>query len=221
MKITDIRATTVTVPLEAPLRHANGCHWGRFVRTIVEVETDNGMIGLGEMGGGGESAEAGVPRDEAVSGRSRPRAARRDAVPDRQPDRIALQQPHTDPRRRWSSPASIFLARRGACPSATSSAACSATACRSRRISSSDTPRRTEPAKFRTIDQLVATRAALKSRVRLHDPQAEGRRLSSRLRARMLSRARGGLSGRSLPLRSQCRLVDRAGDSLRPARSRI
>jgi len=36
MKITDIRATTITVPLEAPLRHANGCHWGRFVRTIVE-----------------------------------------------------------------------------------------------------------------------------------------------------------------------------------------
>src|SRR5579872_563254 len=58
MKISDIRATTVTVPLEAPLRHANGCHWGRFVRTIVEVETDNGIVGLGEMGGGGESAEA-------------------------------------------------------------------------------------------------------------------------------------------------------------------
>src|SRR3981189_3468869 len=58
MKITDIRATTVTVPLEAPLRHANGCHWGRFVRTIVEVETDEGLIGLGEMGGGGESAVA-------------------------------------------------------------------------------------------------------------------------------------------------------------------
>ncbi|HKE57481.1 MAG TPA: enolase C-terminal domain-like protein [Pyrinomonadaceae bacterium] len=58
MKIIDIRPTTVTVPLEAPLRHANGCHWGRFVRTIVEVETDDGLIGLGEMGGGGESAEA-------------------------------------------------------------------------------------------------------------------------------------------------------------------
>jgi glucarate dehydratase len=57
MKIADIRATTVTVPLEAPLRHANGCHWGRFVRTIVEVETDDGLVGLGEMGGGGESAE--------------------------------------------------------------------------------------------------------------------------------------------------------------------
>lgn len=58
MKITDIRATTVTVPLEAPLRHANGAHWGRFVRTIVEVETDEGLVGLGELGGGGESAEA-------------------------------------------------------------------------------------------------------------------------------------------------------------------
>ena len=57
MKIVDIRATTITVPLEAPLRHSNGAHWGRFVRTIVEVETDDGLIGLGEMGGGGESAE--------------------------------------------------------------------------------------------------------------------------------------------------------------------
>jgi glucarate dehydratase len=58
MKITDIKATTITVPLEAPLRHANGCHWGRFVRTIVEVETDEGITGVGEMGGGGEAAHA-------------------------------------------------------------------------------------------------------------------------------------------------------------------
>ncbi|MGD8894772.1 MAG: enolase C-terminal domain-like protein [Acidobacteriota bacterium] len=58
MRISDIRATPVTVPLEAPLRHANGCHWGRFVRTIVEVETEDGLVGLGEMGGGGESATA-------------------------------------------------------------------------------------------------------------------------------------------------------------------
>jgi len=60
LKIVDIRATTVTVPLEAPLQHASGAHWGRFVRTIVEVETDEGIIGLGEMGGGGESAEAAI-----------------------------------------------------------------------------------------------------------------------------------------------------------------
>jgi glucarate dehydratase len=57
MKIKDLRATTVSVPLEAPLRHANGCHWGRFVRTVIEVEADNGLVGLGEMGGGGQSSE--------------------------------------------------------------------------------------------------------------------------------------------------------------------
>ncbi|MEA2528554.1 MAG: glucarate dehydratase, partial [Thermomicrobiales bacterium] len=39
------------------MQHATGAHWGRFVRTIVEVETDDGYLGLGEMGGGGESAE--------------------------------------------------------------------------------------------------------------------------------------------------------------------
>lgn len=58
MRIVDLRTTTVAVPLEAPLLHSNGAHWGRFVRTIVEAETDNGLVGLGEMGGGGQSAEA-------------------------------------------------------------------------------------------------------------------------------------------------------------------
>jgi glucarate dehydratase len=58
MQIIDIRPYTVTVPLYAALRHGNSCHWGRFVRTIVEVETDNGLVGLGEMSGSGESAEA-------------------------------------------------------------------------------------------------------------------------------------------------------------------
>ena len=57
MRIVDVRPTTVAVPLEAPLRHSNGAHWGRFVRTIVEVEADNGLVGLGELGGGGEGVE--------------------------------------------------------------------------------------------------------------------------------------------------------------------
>ena len=59
-RIAAIRATPVTVPLEAPLRHSNGAHWGRFVRTLVEVETDDGYLGLGEFGGGGESATSAV-----------------------------------------------------------------------------------------------------------------------------------------------------------------
>jgi len=58
--ITHIEATTVSVPLIAPLRHANGAHWGRFVRTLVQVHTDVGLVGLGELGGGGETAEASI-----------------------------------------------------------------------------------------------------------------------------------------------------------------
>ena len=60
MKIADLKATTVAVPLEGPVRHSNGAHWGRFVRTIVEVVSDAGLSGFGEMGGGGESAEAAI-----------------------------------------------------------------------------------------------------------------------------------------------------------------
>jgi glucarate dehydratase len=45
MRISDIRATPIGVPLEAPPRHANGCHSGRYVRTIVEVETGDGLVG--------------------------------------------------------------------------------------------------------------------------------------------------------------------------------
>ena len=58
--IVDIRATPVTVPLQAPLLHSNGAHWGRFVRTVVEVETADGYVGLGELGGGGQAASAAV-----------------------------------------------------------------------------------------------------------------------------------------------------------------
>ncbi|NDU99373.1 enolase C-terminal domain-like protein [Pseudoroseicyclus tamaricis] len=60
MKIVDIKATTIAIPLEAPLRHAHGAHWHRFVRTIVEVVTDDGLSGWGELGGGGEAAEAAI-----------------------------------------------------------------------------------------------------------------------------------------------------------------
>lgn len=47
MQITAIRATPVNVPLEAPYLWALGEHPG-FSKTIVEVETDQGPIGLGE-----------------------------------------------------------------------------------------------------------------------------------------------------------------------------
>lgn len=52
MKITDLKATTVCIPTEAPLRHNTGVHPGYLIRTLVEVQTDEGIVGIGEVGGG-------------------------------------------------------------------------------------------------------------------------------------------------------------------------
>jgi len=51
MKITDLRYTPVYVPIEAPLVYSQGAHAG-FTRIIVELETDEGLVGLGECYGG-------------------------------------------------------------------------------------------------------------------------------------------------------------------------
>jgi len=47
MKITDIRWTRAFIPIEAPLRYSIGSHPG-FSRIIIEVDTDEGITGLGE-----------------------------------------------------------------------------------------------------------------------------------------------------------------------------
>lgn len=52
MKIIDLRARTVAIPLTAHLRHSSGVHPGYFLRTILELLTDEGLVGLGEVGGG-------------------------------------------------------------------------------------------------------------------------------------------------------------------------
>lgn len=57
MKITDLTARTVAIPLEAPLRHSSGVHPGYFLRTIIELHTDEGITGLGEVGGGDQRAK--------------------------------------------------------------------------------------------------------------------------------------------------------------------
>lgn len=51
MKIIDLKAVAVTVPMEAPLRWSLGVEVGT-TRTIVEVVTDDGICGLGETYGG-------------------------------------------------------------------------------------------------------------------------------------------------------------------------
>ncbi|WP_159601025.1 enolase C-terminal domain-like protein [Agromyces humi] len=52
MKIVDLRVRTVAIPTDAKLRHSSGVHPGYFIRTILELITDEGLIGLGEVGGG-------------------------------------------------------------------------------------------------------------------------------------------------------------------------
>lgn len=52
MKITNIRITPVSVPVEAPLRYSTGAD-PAIHRLIVEVETDEGLVGLGECNAGG------------------------------------------------------------------------------------------------------------------------------------------------------------------------
>jgi glucarate dehydratase len=51
MKITNVKWTPAFIPIDAPLRYAFGAHPG-FSRIIVEVETDEGLVGLGECYGG-------------------------------------------------------------------------------------------------------------------------------------------------------------------------
>lgn len=52
MRIVDLRARTVAIPTEGKLRHSTGVHAGYFLRTILELVTDEGIVGLGEVGGG-------------------------------------------------------------------------------------------------------------------------------------------------------------------------
>ena len=51
MKITDLRATPVNIPFTAPYRFSYGSI-ASLTKTIVEVETDDGVTGLGEVADG-------------------------------------------------------------------------------------------------------------------------------------------------------------------------
>jgi glucarate dehydratase len=55
MRIADVRATPVNVPLRAPYRFSYGSIAG-LTKTVVEVETEDGVVGLGEVAGGDRAA---------------------------------------------------------------------------------------------------------------------------------------------------------------------
>lgn len=65
MRITGIQTKTLFIPIEAPTRHSYGSPDG-FVRSIVEVHTDEGITGLGESFGWINDASFAAVRDMLV-----------------------------------------------------------------------------------------------------------------------------------------------------------
>jgi glucarate dehydratase len=57
VRIVGLKATPVTVPAEAPWRWSMGIETGT-TRTIIELETDEGITGIGETYGGARTVEA-------------------------------------------------------------------------------------------------------------------------------------------------------------------
>ncbi|WP_116951985.1 enolase C-terminal domain-like protein [Jiangella endophytica] len=66
MKIVDLRARTVAIPTDAKLRHSTGVHPGYFMRTVLELITDEGIVGLGEVGGGDQRGAFAKLRERVV-----------------------------------------------------------------------------------------------------------------------------------------------------------
>jgi glucarate dehydratase len=56
MKIVDMKTTWICIPIEKPMLGTTGVHPGRFSRAIVELIADEGIVGLGEVGGGDQRA---------------------------------------------------------------------------------------------------------------------------------------------------------------------
>lgn len=66
MKITEMRLTPVAFP-DPPLRNSTGCHEPFAIRTVIELRTDDGLVGWGETyGGSGPVAELEAAREAVV-----------------------------------------------------------------------------------------------------------------------------------------------------------
>jgi glucarate dehydratase len=51
LKIVDLRITPIALP-DPPLLNVAGCHGPYFLRNVVQLETDSGIVGIGETHGG-------------------------------------------------------------------------------------------------------------------------------------------------------------------------
>jgi glucarate dehydratase len=65
LKITDLRATPVNIPFVAPYRFSYGA-MASVTKTVVEVETSDGIVGLGEVADGDRAADVLRQRDKLI-----------------------------------------------------------------------------------------------------------------------------------------------------------
>ena len=68
MKIVDITAYSVAIPFTAPILSAFGVSYPARMRTIIEVHTDEGLVGLGECGYSPLHTFTGTPQARAFEG---------------------------------------------------------------------------------------------------------------------------------------------------------
>src|SRR6185295_15731888 len=57
MRISEMKLTPIAVP-DPPLRNSWGIHEPVYMRVIIQLKTDNGLVGLGEAPGGGAMASS-------------------------------------------------------------------------------------------------------------------------------------------------------------------
>lgn len=69
LKITGLKVTPVALP-DPPLLASGGCHGPYFLRNVVQLETDAGVVGLGETKGGSATTAALEKARELVVGRN-------------------------------------------------------------------------------------------------------------------------------------------------------
>jgi glucarate dehydratase len=84
LKIVDVKITPIALP-DPPILAAGGCHGPYFLRNVVQVVTDAGIVGIGETRGGGRRTKALLAARKHVLGQS-PLAYRRFAAEVKQLD---------------------------------------------------------------------------------------------------------------------------------------
>ncbi len=69
LKITGLKVTPVALP-DPPILAASGCHGPYFLRNIVQLETDAGLVGIGETRGGQSTTAALEAARKLIVGRN-------------------------------------------------------------------------------------------------------------------------------------------------------